>query len=822
MNRDTPPVLFDFGKHTTLFWVRYVPCGGFSKVAERVDRKSLNVLEFDKIKKMLTDMAVTQSGKLKCEQLLPESDKYVIERLLKETSEAENMCLKKGNPPISPIGEIKGSVMRAEAGGTLSPRELLNCAHTLRISYEISGYIDEDDFEETYPMLADICRGIFIDKKTSQKIISAIISEEEIADDASSELMSLRRKVKSFEGQIRETLNNMIKSSKYSLALQDAIVTMRGDRFVVPVKSEHRAIVPGIVHDSSSSGATVFVEPMAVVEINNKIRECKIKEKEEIEKILQHFSNLIAEDAKGLTRDWEIITKLDFAFAKGKLSLKMKGATPDINSDGIINIKKGRHPLLDEKKVVPTDIYLGEKFDTLVITGPNTGGKTVALKTLGLLTLMAQSGLSIPALPGSQIAVFNSVFADIGDEQSIEQSLSTFSAHMVNIVRILNEADYSSLVLFDELGAGTDPVEGAALAIAILERMKAIGAKTAATTHYSEIKLYALDTPRVENAACEFDVTTLRPTYKLLIGVPGKSNAFAISKRLGLEDELIERAKALVDGESTKFEDVVSSLEETRKIAEIEREEAESARAESEKALDRAKKEQASIEKQKEKILRDAREDAKRIYENAKREADEIIKEMRKGAKDAQSMEANRQKLKKGLGEVEDKLSENVFKQKNPPIDPKKLLLGQTVEVTSMGQKGSVLTLPDKNGNLTVQTGILKINVHISQLKMVNEVKEEKKKKGSVSGTSLNKTVSIKSEIDLRGYMVDEALIEIDKYLDDAVLSGLDSVRIIHGKGTGALRGAVQEFLRRHHHAKSFRMGAFGEGDMGVTVVELK
>ncbi len=787
-----------------------------------MDKKSLNVLEFDKIKNMLTQMAVTENAKLMCSSLLPENDKYLVERLLKETNEAESLCIKKGNPPLSPVGEIKGSIMRAEAGGTLSPRELLNCAHVLRIAGEISSYIDEDDFEENYPVISDICRGLFTDKKTSTKIISAIISEDEIADDASQTLYNIRRKVKSFEGQIRETLNNMIKSSKYSLALQDAIVTMRGDRFVIPVKSEHRSIVPGIVHDSSSSGATVFVEPMAVVEINNKIRECKIQEKEEIEKILMHLSVLIAEDAPFLKRDCDIITNFDFAFAKGKLSLKMKGTSPLINSDGIIDIKKGRHPLLDSKTVVPTDIYLGEHFDTLVITGPNTGGKTVALKTLGLLTLMAQSGLNIPAMSGSVISVFENVFADIGDEQSIEQSLSTFSAHMVNIVRILKEADYSSLVLFDELGAGTDPVEGAALAVAILERMKLVGAKCAATTHYSEIKLYALETDRVENAACEFDVTTLRPTYKLLIGVPGKSNAFAISKRLGLEDDLIDRAKALVDGESTKFEDVISSLEETRKIAEIQLEEAQSAREQSQKAKERAEKEKASIEKQKEKILRDAREDAKKIYEQAKREADEIIKEMRKGAQEAHKLEEQRQKLKKGLGNVEDKLSEDVFKQKNPPIDPKKLLLGQSVEVASMGQVGSVLTLPDKNGNLTVQVGILKINTNLSQLRLAKPPKEDKKKKGTLSGMSVGKTISIKSELDLRGFMVDEGLIELDKYLDDAVLSGLESVRIIHGKGTGALRNAVWDFLRHHHHAKSFRQGAFGEGDLGVTVVELK
>lgn len=786
-----------------------------------MDKKSLSVLEFDKIKQMLALEAVTQNGKSLCEELLPEADKYVVERNLRETSEAESLVIKKGTPPLSPVGEVKGSVMRAEAGGVLSARELLNCAHVLRVAGEIASYIDEEHFEENYPQLAETTRGLFTDKRTSAKIISAIISEDEFADDASQTLFNIRRKVKSHEAQIRETLNSMIKNPKYALALQDAIVTMRGDRFVVPVKSEHRASVPGIVHDSSSSGATIFVEPMAVVEINNKIRECKVQEKEEIEKILQYFSGLIAEDAPGLKRDSSIITNFDFAFAKGRLSTRMQGVEPEINSDGIIDIKKGRHPLLDSKKVVPTDIYLGEKFDTLVITGPNTGGKTVALKTLGLLTLMAQSGLHIPAGNGSKISVFESVFADIGDEQSIEQSLSTFSAHMVNIVRILKEANYASLVLFDELGAGTDPVEGAALAVAILERMKSLGAKTAATTHYSEIKLYALETDRVENAACEFDVATLRPTYKLLIGVPGKSNAFAISKRLGLDDDIIERAKSVVDGESTKFEDVISSLEETRRNAEIDAERAEEARLESEKVKQRAEKERASIEKQKEKILRDAREDAKRIYEQAKREADEIIKEMRKGAKDAHKLDEERQKLKKGLGKVEEKLSEDVFKQKNPPIDPKKLLLGQSVEVTSMGQTGKVLTLPDKNGNLTVQLGILKINVHISALRLAEE-KKEKAKKGAGLKLSTGKGINVKSEIDLRGYMVDEALIELDKYLDDAAMSSLESVRIIHGKGTGALRSAVQEFLRHHHHAKSFRMGAFGEGDMGVTVVELK
>ncbi len=789
-----------------------------------MDIKSINVLEFDKIRKMLSNEAVTAAAKTRAEELLPESGKYVIEKLLAETSEAESLFIKKGTPPISPIGNVSGSALRAQMGGTLSPRELLNCAHALRIAGELERYIDEDDFDVCYPGLTDVCRGLFTDKRTSVKIISAIIGEDEIADDASDTLLNIRRKIKSLGASIRETLTNMIKSPRYASALQDAIVTMRQDRFVVPVKSENRSAVPGIVHDSSSSGQTVFVEPMAAVEINNKIAEQREKEKEEIERILASFSAMIGEDADGIIRDEKIITALDFAFAKAKLSVKMHAVRPEINDDGIVDIKKGRHPLLDQKKAVPTDIYLGEKFDTLVITGPNTGGKTVALKTLGLLTIMAEAGLHIPAQDGSRIAVFENVFADIGDEQSIEQSLSTFSAHMVNIVRILKEADYTSLVLFDELGAGTDPIEGAALAVAILERMKEIGAKTAATTHYSEIKLYALETDRVENAACEFDVTTLRPTYRLLIGVPGKSNAFAISKRLGLEDDIIARANRLIDGESTKFEDVISSLEETRKIAEIEREEAEAARIETAHEREAAEKARASIEKQKENILRDARRDAKRIYEQAKREADEIIKEMRQKAKTAAAgeLESERQKIKKGLGKVEDKLSEEVFRPNNPPIDPKKLILGQTVEITGMGQTGKILTLPDKNGNLTVQAGILKVNTNISALKIVKENKKDKKKGGVVSGFATGKSLNISPELDLRGQMSDEAIINLDKYLDDAYLSGLETVRIIHGKGTGALRAAVWEFLKRYRHAASYRQGAFGEGDLGVTVVELK
>lgn len=789
-----------------------------------MDLKSLKTLEFDKIRNMLVNEAVTQGAKQRAEELLPVDTLFKAEALQEETAEAESFIIKKGAPPISPIGEVKGSVTRAEAGGTLSARELLNCAHTLRVAGDIASYIDEDNFTEEYPKTAELTQGLFTDKRTSVKIISAIISEDEIADDASSALSAIRRKIRSLEGSIRETLSEMIKSQRYSSALQEAIVTMRGDRYVLPVKSESRAAVPGIVHDSSASGQTVFIEPMAALEINNKIQGEMQKGKEEIERILAELSGLIAEDAEGIRRDFDIISNLDFAFAKGKLSLKMHATKPEITDDGVTELKKARHPLIDDKKVVPTDIYLGEKFDTLVITGPNTGGKTVALKTLGLLTLMALSGLHIPASSGSKTAVFENVFADIGDEQSIEQSLSTFSAHMVNIVRILKEASYSSLVLFDELGAGTDPIEGAALAVAILERMKEVGAKCAATTHYSEIKIYALETDRVENAACEFDIATLKPTYRLLIGVPGKSNAFAISKRLGLEDDIIERAGSLVGNESSKFEEVITKLEETQKIAEHELEEAEAARIKTQEESKRAEKERASIEKQKENILRDARRDAKRIYEEAKREADEIIRQMRDKAKEASinDLESERRRIKKSLGGIDEKLSEEVFRPKNPPIDPKKLLLGQTVEVTGMGQKGSVLTLPDKNGNLTVQVGILKINVNISGLRLVTDEKPKEKKSAVSTKGARGKSMTISSELDLRGQDASEAIMNLDKYLDDALLSGLDQVRIIHGKGTGVLRNTVRDFLRRYKHAASFREGAFGEGDSGVTVVELK
>ncbi len=789
-----------------------------------MEEKTLRVLEFNKITERLAEGAVCASVRERCLGLVPSGDIYEAERLLAQTTEAESLILKKGAPPISPIRNAKGAAMRAAAGGILSMGDLLLAAHTLRIARSLKGYLGDEGFEENYPQISLAVFGLEEDKRLEQSIFGSILSEEEMADDASPELAKIRRRKASLNNRVRDVLNDMIKSSRYSAMLQDAIVTMRGDRFVIPVKSEHRGSVPGIVHDSSASGATIFVEPMAAVEINNQLRALVGEEQEEIERILMEFSARVGERADIISRDYEVICELDFIFAKGKLSRSMNGEAPKLNTDGIVNIVKGRHPLIDKTKVVPTDIYLGKDFDTLVITGPNTGGKTVSLKTLGLLTLMAQAGLHIPASTESEIAVFENVFADIGDEQSIEQSLSTFSSHIVNIIDILKKADYKSLVLFDELGAGTDPVEGAALAVAILERVKHVGAKTAATTHYSEIKLYALSTDRVENAACEFDVESLRPTYKLLIGVPGKSNAFAISKRLGLEDDVIERAKELVTQDNARFEDVISSLEESRARAERELEGVEAAKAETLAARETALRQRDSIEKQKEKIMNDARRDAKRIYEQAKRESDMIIKEMHEllkhaKADNAKAIEEGRRKLRSGMGKMEEALSEDVFSAKGESIDPKKLRLGMEVEISTMNQNGTLLTLPDKNGNVRLQVGILQITANVSALR---EAVPQKKKKTASYTPSGYSVAAVKSEIDLRGMLADEAVLSADKYLDEAAVAHLESVTLIHGKGTGALRAAIHDMLRHHPHARSYRLGRYGEGETGVTIVEIK
>ncbi len=792
-----------------------------------MEERTLRVLEFNSIRKMLADQAVCVEARERSGALLPVENIYEARELLKITSEAESLLIKKSTPPISPVRNISGAAKRAAADGVLSMSELLAIGHTLRMARGLIRYFEEDGYEELFPSLSSLFSALSENKKLENSIFGAILSDEEMADDASGELLAIRRKMRSLHSKIRDVLNDMVHSSSYANLLQEPIVSMRGDRYVIPVKSEHKGQVPGVVHDSSASGATLFVEPMAAVEINNKLRELHSQEKDEIERILASLSSEVAEFSEQITENYKIIIDLDFAFAKGKLARKMNASMPELNSDGIINIKKGRHPLIDEKKVVPTDIYLGKDFDTLVITGPNTGGKTVSLKTLGLFTLMAQSGLCIPAGGGSQIAVFENVFADIGDEQSIEQSLSTFSAHMTNIIKILDKANYNSLILFDELCSGTDPTEGAALAVSILERARNLGAKVAATTHYSEIKLYALSTDRVENAACEFDVASLRPTYKLLIGVPGKSNAFAISKRLGLSDDIIDRARELVDGESTRFEDVITSLEEHRAKAQQELDEAEEAKAQSLAQRKEAEKERNRIKAQREKLLNDARRDAKKIYEQAKAEADAIVKKMQKLFEESASnnraaIEEGRRELKKGLDKAEGKLSEDVFKNKSKKhLDPKKITLGQLVEVTTMNSTGNVLTLPDKKGDLTVQVGILKIKTNVNALA---PAKEETKKKSAQSYIASESRMysEVKMELDLRGETVEDALLLVDKYLDDASLSHLETVTIIHGKGTGALRSAITDMLRHHPHARTFRPGRYGEGEAGVTIVEIK
>ncbi len=790
-----------------------------------MEQRTLRVLEFDKIIQRLAEGAVCAPTRERCLGLEPSDDIYEITRLIEQTTEAESLIIKKGAPPISPIKSAKAAALRAAAGGVLTMGDLLTVAHCLRIARALIGYLEGETAEESYPQIAVAAAELREERRLEQSIFGSILSEEEMADEASPTLARIRRQIRSLDNKVRDMLNEMIKSPKYGPLLQDAIVTMRGDRFVIPVKSEYRTSVPGIIHDSSSSGATIFIEPMAAVEVNNKLRALLAEEQEEIENILAEFSEKTAACAELIAADYDAILELDFIFAKGKLSRSMEANPPRLNAEGRVNIKKGRHPLIDKKKVVPTDIYLGGDFDTLIVTGPNTGGKTVSLKTLGLLTLMAQAGLHIPASEESEIAVFGEVFADIGDEQSIEQSLSTFSSHIVNIIDILKKAGHRSLVLFDELGSGTDPVEGAALATAILERVRSVGARTAATTHYSELKLYALSTPGVENAACEFDVESLRPTYKLLIGVPGKSNAFAISKRLGLEDEVIDRARSLVNNDNIRFEDVISSLEASRAQAQRELEGAEAARAEIQAARETALRQKETTEKQKEKILSDARRDAKRLYEQAKKEADAIVREMQALLKNARednlkAIEEGRRKLRQGMGKMEEALSEDVFTAKGGSIDPKKLQKGMEVEVTTMNQNGTLLSLPDKNGNVQIQMGILKITANVTALREAKS--SSKKRTAEYHPGSSGSVAAVKTEIDLRGQTVDEAIMAADKYLDQAAMAHLTTVSIIHGKGTGALRSAIHDLLRHHPHARSFRLGKYGEGETGVTIVELK
>ncbi|WP_018592051.1 endonuclease MutS2 [Terrisporobacter glycolicus] len=792
-----------------------------------MDQKSLKVLEYNKIIDLLATKASSSLGLKYIEQLIPKPNYKEVKDMLEETSEAQGILIKRGHVNLGGIQNISDSVRRAEIGAVLDPGSLLKISDNLRAARNLKRSLtpgEEEDFN--YPIIQSLSNALYVYRDIEEEINNAIISEIEISDNASPTLRSIRRGILQKNQSIRSKLNSIISSTTYQKYLQDAIISVRGDRFVVPVKAEYRSQVSGIIHDQSSSGATLFIEPMSIVEMNNELRKLKLDEQEEIERILAELTKLVGEVAGDILSNQVILGKLDFAFAKGKLSLSMKAIEPILNEEKNINIKNGRHPLLDADKVVPNNIYLGEDFDTLVITGPNTGGKTVTIKTIGLFALMTQSGLHIPADYGSSMCVYDNIFADIGDEQSIEQSLSTFSSHMTKIVGILNEVTSDSLVIFDELGAGTDPVEGAALAIAILEDVNMAGAKCIATTHYSELKNYALTKYRVENAAVEFDVNTLSPTYKLLIGVPGKSNAFEISRKLGLRDDIIDRAKEFINTDNIELEDVLQNVEKNRIKAEQEKEEAEKLKKEIEevKAEYDRKLEKLSISK--EKMMEKAKAEAFSITRQAKEEADNILKELRNMEMEMASKEKNKkiEALRKELADSMGNLQPSVKSMIVPKVSNKEirdLKAGDEVKVITLNQEGTVVSVDKKKKEAVVQMGIMKMTLPFKALQIA-----QKEKKSIVTKSTRriisSKSGSVKSEVDLRGMNLEEAIVEVDKYLDDACVAGLEIVTIIHGVGTGVLKKGLQDVLKKNKHVKSQRPGQYGEGGMGVTIVEIR
>ena len=785
-------------------------------------------LELDKVLQMLSDYTCCEDSREMAMNLTPDADVKSVRSELQKTEDAFVLLAKFGGPSFGSLKNVNNSLARANAGGVLTMRELLDIGENLRVIRSLHEWRSRQSEEASYSI--DLYFGSLRPNKYFEtKITSSIVSEEEMSDNASPALADIRRKMKQQAAKIREKLDGIIRSQTYQKCLQDAIVTQRNGRFVVPVKSEFRGQIAGLVHDTSSSGATVFVEPMSVVEANNEIRVLQGKEQDEIERILTELSAEAGTYADEIRYSYEAVLELNLIFSKAQLAYKMKASVPAINDNGVTNLKKARHPLLDPKKVVPVDIMLGGDFDTLVITGPNTGGKTVSIKTLGLLTLMAMCGLMIPVSDGSQVSVYKNVFADIGDEQSIEQSLSTFSSHMVNIVNIMKNADENSLILIDELGAGTDPVEGAALAMAILEKLKALGAKIAATTHYAELKAYALDTPGVENGSCEFDVASLRPTYRLLIGVPGRSNAFAISERLGIDSNVIERAKELVSSENARFENVVDTLEQRRLEMEKEHDVAEQLRRENEQLRKKAEEKLAEIEKIREKELQKARSEAMRLVEGAKREANALLmeiektkKDMKKQASNADKLNEMRSKLRRGVSGVDAASDPVIGAADDGYVLERPLQVGDNVRISGMGSEGVVLVTPDKNDYVDVQIGSIKMRVKVSDLRLVEKKKEKKKDTFVRNQTESRMTAASDTRCDLRGMTVEEAILTLDLFLDSMMMSGLSEVTIIHGKGTGALRAAVQQHLKKHPQVKSYRLGTFGEGENGVTIATLK
>ena len=791
-----------------------------------MNQKALKVLEYDKIIQLLAEQATSDAGKKRCLELVPMTDKQLITDAQAQTADALSRIYRKGNISFGGLKDPGFQMKRLEIGGCLNAAELLSICTLLEITRRAKAYSRENRDDLPADSLDVLFAGLEPLTPLLEEIRRCIPAEDEISDDASPALHSVRRTIRNINDKIHGAMNNLLNSSTTRSYLQDAVITMRNGRYCLPVKAEYKGQVPGMIHDQSSTGSTLFIEPMSVVKLNNDLKEAFLKEQEAIEAVLAELSNLTAQYAAYLLDNYRILADLDFIFAKANLAKIQNGMAPIFNTEGRIRIRQGRHPLLDPKKVVPIDVHLGDTFHLLIITGPNTGGKTVSLKTVGLFTLMGQAGLHIPAKDRSELAIFDDVYADIGDEQSIEQSLSTFSSHMTNIVSILKHATPQSLVLFDELCAGTDPDEGAALAISILDRLRQDGIRTMATTHYSEIKLYALSTTGVENACCEFSVQTLSPTYRLLIGIPGKSNAFAISSKIGLPADLIEDAKTRITKENENFEDVIADLEQSRLTIEKEQAEINRYKEEAASLKTQLEEKQERLNRSRDRVLQEANQQAAAILKEAKDLADETIRNFHKYGKthmDASAMEKDREKIRKKMAKAQSKSSIQKKEQINHNV-PKKLRLGDSVKILSMNLKGTVHTLPDAKGNLFVQAGILRYQTNIRDLILVNDdaTPAVHNTKTGAGKLKMSKSLSVSPEINLIGKTVEEALMELDKYLDDAYLAHLKSVRIVHGKGTGALRKAVQGHLKRQKYVKAFHLGEFGEGDAGVTIAEFE
>ena len=806
-----------------------------------MNKRSLRLLEYNKILTMLTDFATSPMAKKRCDRLKPQRDIATINALQEETRDALLRLHRQGNVSFTGLTDIGASIKRLEVKGALTARELLDVAALLSTAQNVRKYGDGSDLADTvtarnadgdeqvcrYDSLTERFNQLVPLEHISSEIRRCILAEDEIADDASSKLKSIRRNIKLANDRIHQQLSKLLQNEATKDKLQDSLITMRNGRYCVPVKQEYRSQVPGMIHDQSGSGSTLFIEPMAVVNLNNEIKELANEELIEIENILEDLSLRAAEVVEDISYDMSVLTELDFIFARAKFARSYNGSQPTFNTDGIIDIRGGRHPLLEKHSVVPVDIRLGEDYNLLIVTGPNTGGKTVSLKTLGLFTLMGQAGLHIPALEGSRLAVFDDVFADIGDEQSIEQSLSTFSSHMSNVVYIVNHASANTLCLFDELGGGTDPVEGAALAIAILNFLKNMGARCMATTHYSELKTYALSTDGVENASCEFDVASLKPTYKLMIGVPGKSNAFAISSKLGLPDYIITSAREQLDNDAVDMETLIADLEKSKRSIEEDKKAIEEYKAEADALKKRLQEKESELTAKKSEILQKAREEARDIVEEAKEVADQTIRDYNKWRSNPNK--ADMRTMEEKRGRLRDKIKDyNKAGVSNTPArtsnhKAKDFHIGDAVEVISMNAKGTVTSLPDSKGIVTVQMGILSSKLPISDLIIlqdkgfVTEAERSRTKSRSITG----KAMTFSPELNVMGKTVDESIMEIDKYLDDAVLSHMNKVTIIHGKGTGALRKGIHQYLKKHPLVKSFRAGEFGEGEYGVTIVEL-